>query len=84
MSRATTTMTVHLNGVLSNFVSANVGEDGDYENVSEYRRVTLRSTWQVQPTVASMGHSPLCEYRPDNTGVTGSVHSGGHPDARAN
>ncbi len=35
MSR-TTTMTVRLGGALSEFVSANVGDDGSYENVSEY------------------------------------------------
>jgi antitoxin ParD1/3/4 len=32
----TTTMTVRLSGRLSDFVAANVGENGDYENVSEY------------------------------------------------
>ena len=35
MSR-TTTMTVRLGGALSDFVSANVGDGGSYENVSEY------------------------------------------------
>ncbi|MBP9713250.1 MAG: addiction module antitoxin [Sterolibacterium sp.] len=47
MSRATTktkttTMTVRLSGVLSDFVSANVGEHGAYENVSEYVRDLIR------------------------------------------
>ena len=37
MSR-TTTMTVRLSGALSDFVAANVGENGSYENISEYVR----------------------------------------------
>ncbi|MGY6532309.1 ribbon-helix-helix domain-containing protein [Glycocaulis sp.] len=41
MSR-TTTMTVRLSGMLSEFVAANVGEDGAYENVSEYVRDLIR------------------------------------------
>lgn len=41
MSR-TTTMTVRLSGPLSDFVTANVGEDGTYENVSEYIRDLIR------------------------------------------
>lgn len=41
MSR-TTTMTVRLSGILSEFVAANVGEDGAYENVSEYVRDLIR------------------------------------------
>ncbi len=39
MSR-TTTMTVRLGGALSDFVSANVGDDGSYENVSASTSVT--------------------------------------------
>jgi Arc/MetJ-type ribon-helix-helix transcriptional regulator len=35
MSRITT-MKVRLSGALSDFVAANVGENGSYENVSEY------------------------------------------------
>ena len=43
MSRATTTtMTVRLSGALSDFVTANVGEHGAYENVSEYVRDLIR------------------------------------------
>jgi antitoxin ParD1/3/4 len=38
----TTTMTVRLGPVLSDFVAANVGEDGSYENVSEYFRDLIR------------------------------------------
>ena len=38
----TTTMTVRLGGALSDFVSANVGNDGSYENVSEYIRDLIR------------------------------------------
>lgn len=41
MSR-TTTMTVRLSGALSDFVAANVGETGAYENVSEYIRDLIR------------------------------------------
>ena len=41
MSR-TTTMTVRLSGQLSDFVAANVGENGTYENVSEYIRDLIR------------------------------------------
>ena len=41
MSR-TTTMTVRLSGPLSEFVAANVGEYGAYENVSEYIRDLIR------------------------------------------
>lgn len=43
MSRtATTTMTVRLSGPLSDFVAANVGKEGAYENVSEYVRDLIR------------------------------------------
>lgn len=41
MSR-TTTLTVRVSGALSDFVAANVGEDGSYENVSEYIRDLIR------------------------------------------
>jgi len=41
MSR-TTTMTVRVSGALSEFVASNVGEDGTYENVSEYIRDLIR------------------------------------------
>lgn len=41
MSR-TTTLTVRLSGALSEFVAANVGENGSYENVSEYIRDLIR------------------------------------------
>jgi len=41
MSR-TMTMTVRLSGPLSEFVAANVGEQGDYENISEYMRDLIR------------------------------------------
>lgn len=37
-----TTMTVRLSGPLSDFVTMNVGEHGDYENVSEYVRDLIR------------------------------------------
>lgn len=38
----TTTMTVRLNPVLSEFVATNVQQDGPYENVSEYVRDLIR------------------------------------------
>lgn len=38
----TTTMTVRLNESLSEFVAANVGERGTYDNVSEYVRDLIR------------------------------------------
>ena len=41
MSR-TTTMTVRVGGALSAFVAANVGDEGSYENVSEYMRDLIR------------------------------------------
>lgn len=37
-----TTMTVRVRGTLSEFVAANVGEHGAYENVSEYIRDLIR------------------------------------------
>ena len=37
-----TTMTVRVRGALSEFVAANVGEHGAYENVSEYVRDLIR------------------------------------------
>ena len=40
--RRTTTLTVRLSGALGDFVSANVGETGSYENVSEYIRDLIR------------------------------------------
>jgi putative addiction module CopG family antidote len=42
MSRSSTTMTVRISGALSDFVAANVGEHGAYENVSEYMRDLIR------------------------------------------
>ena len=38
----TMTMTVRLSGGLRDFVSANVGEHGSYENISEYIRDLIR------------------------------------------
>ncbi len=40
--RRTTTMTVRLSGALSDYVAVNVGEDGSYENISEYIRDLIR------------------------------------------
>lgn len=42
MPRKTTTLTVRLGGSLSEFVATNVGEDGSYENISEYIRDLIR------------------------------------------
>ena len=41
MSKSTT-MTVRISGALSDFVAANVGESGSYENISEYIRDLIR------------------------------------------
>ena len=38
----TTTMTVRISGALRDFVAANVGDEGSYENVSEYVRNLIR------------------------------------------
>lgn len=38
----TTTLTVRLSGPLSDFVAVNVGQDGPYENISEYVRDLIR------------------------------------------
>ena len=38
----TTTMTVRISGMLSEFVASNVGENGSYENISEYVRDLIR------------------------------------------
>jgi len=38
----TTTLTVRVSGSLSDFVAQNVGDEGDYENVSEYIRDLIR------------------------------------------
>ena len=40
--RRSTTLTVRLGGALGDFVAANVGETGAYENVSEYIRDLIR------------------------------------------
>ena len=42
MERATIMMTIRLCGPLRDFVAANVGESGNYENVSEYIRDLIR------------------------------------------
>lgn len=76
MSRTTTTtttMTVRLSGALSDFVAANVGETGAYENVSEYirdliRRDKERSEQQVfdrlKAELAQAFAAPDAAYRP--------------------
>jgi antitoxin ParD1/3/4 len=53
MSRTiTTTMTVRLSGPLSEFVAANVGEHGAYENVSEYVRDLIRRDKESKESAA--------------------------------
>ena len=42
MARETTTITVRVSGDLGEFVAQNVGEYGQYENVSEYVRDLIR------------------------------------------
>ena len=42
MARETTTITVRVSGDLGEFVAQNVGEYGQYENVSEYIRDLIR------------------------------------------
>ncbi len=74
MSRATTTtMTVRLSGVLSDYVAANVGEHGTYENVSEYVRDLIRRDKERNETAAferlktELTHAyaaPEASYRP--------------------
>ena len=48
----TTTMTVRLSGPLSEFVATNVGEQGDYENVSEYVRDLIRRDKETREATA--------------------------------
>ena len=43
-----TTLTVRLSGALSEYVSANVGDEGSYENVIEYVRDLIRRDKQHQ------------------------------------
>ncbi len=53
MSRTiTTTMTVRLSGPLSEFVAANVGKHGAYENVSEYVLDLIRRDKGAKDAVA--------------------------------
>lgn len=72
MSR-TTTMTVRVSGELSDFVAANVGDDGSYENVSEYIRDLIRRDKEradqqaFERLKAELAHAfaaPDSEYRP--------------------
>jgi putative addiction module CopG family antidote len=69
----TTTMTVRVSGALSEFVAANVGENGAYENVSEYIRDLIRrdkeraETAAFQRLKAELGHAfaaPEATYAP--------------------
>lgn len=69
----TTTMTVRLNETLSDFVAANVGEGGAYENISEYMRDLIRRDKERLEQVAfdrlkaELAHAfaaPESSYRP--------------------
>lgn len=42
----TTTLTVRVSGALSEFVAQNVGDDGLYENISEYIRDLIRRDFE--------------------------------------
>ena len=74
MPRApTTTLTVRLSGALSDFVADSVGEDGDYENVSEYIRDLIRrdkerkeqeSFERLRAELAHAFAAPESSYRP--------------------
>ncbi|WP_238365513.1 ribbon-helix-helix domain-containing protein [Mesobacterium pallidum] len=48
-----TTMTIRVSGALSDFVAANVGEYGAYENVSEYIRDLIRRDMERVERAAS-------------------------------
>ena len=43
-----TTLNVRIGGALSDFVAANVGDDGSYENVSEYVRDLIRRDMETR------------------------------------
>ncbi len=69
----TTTATVRLNATLSDFVAASVGEDGAYENVSEYLRDLIRRDMERKEQAAferlkaELNHAfaaPESAYRP--------------------
>jgi putative addiction module CopG family antidote len=69
----TTTMTVRLSRPLRDFVAANVGEHGDYENVSEYMRDLIRRDKQrkeqeafdrLKAELAHAFAAPETSYRP--------------------
>jgi len=69
----TTTMTVRLSGALRDFVAANVGDSGAYENVSEYVRDLIRRDMEHAERVAfdrlkaELTHAfaaPEASYRP--------------------
>lgn len=72
MSR-TTTLTVRLNATLSEFVAANIQQDGAYENVSEYMRDLIRRDMErkeqqafdrLKAELAHAFAAPETSYRP--------------------
>lgn len=69
----TTTLTVRLNTTLSEFVAANVREEGPYENVSEYMRDLIRRDMErkeqqafdrLKAELAHAFAAPEAAYRP--------------------
>lgn len=71
--RRTTTLTVRLSEVLSEFVAAKVGESGSYENASEYIRDLIRRDREraereaFERLKAELGHAfaaPESSYKP--------------------
>ena len=67
----TTTMTVRLSGALSDFVAANVGEDGSYENISGIRsrsdQAGTKSAWNTRLSNVSKAELTLAFSAPDDT-----------------
>lgn len=73
MPGTTTTVTVRLNATLSDFVAANVQQDGAYENVSEYMRDLIRRDMErkeqqafdrLKAELAHAFAAPEAAYRP--------------------
>lgn len=71
--RRTTTFKVRLSDTLSEFVAANVGESGSYENASEYIRDLIRRDKEraererFEKLKAELGHAfaaPDSSYKP--------------------
>lgn len=68
-----TTLTVRLNGALSEFIAENIGEYGTYDNVSEYIRDLVRKDMErseaqafnrLQAKLAQTFQAPESSYLP--------------------